>query len=116
MYQPESPFRPLDTVKALAVAYAEGLGVAKSPSESVRWFARAAGFGYVDAQFNLAVLYERGLGVPQSLLDAYKWYAIAAARGWHEMGATALHVVDLDAARTGGLINFALVAAFPSPE
>ena len=36
---------------------------------------------------------------------------IAAARGWHEMGATALHVVDLDAARTGGLINFALVAA-----
>lgn len=36
---------------------------------------------------------------------------LAAARTWHEMGATALHVVDLDAARTGGLINFALVSA-----
>jgi phosphoribosylformimino-5-aminoimidazole carboxamide ribotide isomerase len=36
---------------------------------------------------------------------------LAAARAWHEQGATALHVVDLDAARTGGLINFALVSA-----
>ncbi|HEY4941955.1 MAG TPA: TetR family transcriptional regulator [Rhizomicrobium sp.] len=66
---------------ALAVAYAEGLGTAKSPSEAVRWFSRAAGFGYVDSQFNLAVLYERGDGVPQSLLDAYKWYAVAGRQG-----------------------------------
>ena len=36
---------------------------------------------------------------------------MAAARAWHEQGATALHVVDLDAARTGGLINFALVSS-----
>ncbi len=35
---------------------------------------------------------------------------MATARAWYEMGATALHVVDLDAARTGGLINFALVS------
>ena len=66
---------------ALAIAYAEGLGTAKSPSEAVRWFSRAAGFGYVDAEFNLAVLYERGDGVPQSLLDAYKWYAVAGRQG-----------------------------------
>jgi TPR repeat protein len=66
---------------ALAVAYAEGLGTAKSPSEAARWFSRAAGFGYVDSQFNLAVLYERGDGVPQSLLDAFKWYAVAARQG-----------------------------------
>lgn len=66
---------------ALAIAYAEGLGTAKSPSEAVRWFSRAAGLGYVDSQFNLAVLYERGDGVPQSLLDAYKWYAVAGRQG-----------------------------------
>jgi localization factor PodJL len=66
---------------ALAVAYAEGLGTAKSPSEAARWFSRAASFGYLDSQFNLAVLYERGDGVPQSLLDAFKWYAVAARQG-----------------------------------
>ena len=49
--------------------------------EAARWFARAAGLGVGDAQFNLAVLYERGQGVPQSLTDAYKWYAIAGAAG-----------------------------------
>jgi localization factor PodJL len=65
----------------LAVAYAEGLGGVKSPSEAVRWFARAASLGYVDSEFNLAVLYERGDGVPQSLVDAFKWYAIAGAQG-----------------------------------
>ena len=66
---------------ALAIAYAEGQGTAKSSPEAVRWFSRAAGLGYVDAQFNLAVLYERGTGVPQSLLDAYKWYAVAGRQG-----------------------------------
>jgi phosphoribosylformimino-5-aminoimidazole carboxamide ribotide isomerase len=34
---------------------------------------------------------------------------IAAARRWHQEGAEALHVVDLDAARTGTLVNFSLV-------
>src|SRR4029077_16693756 len=65
----------------LAVAYAEGTGIKKDPTEAARWFSKAANLGFADSQFNLAVLYERGLGVPQSLLDAYKWYAIAAASG-----------------------------------
>jgi phosphoribosylformimino-5-aminoimidazole carboxamide ribotide isomerase len=33
------------------------------------------------------------------------------ARQWEELGARALHVVDLDAARTGELVNFSLVEA-----
>ena len=65
----------------LAVAYAEGQGVARDSHEAVRWFARAASLGYVDSQFDLAVLYERGDGVPQSLFDAFKWYMIASAQG-----------------------------------
>src|SRR4029077_10518806 len=65
----------------LAVAYAEGTGIKKDPTEAARWFSKAANLGFADSQFNLAVLYERGLGVPQSLLDAYKWYAIAAMSG-----------------------------------
>lgn len=36
---------------------------------------------------------------------------LETARGWQAEGATALHVVDLDAARTGRLVNFALVEA-----
>jgi len=65
----------------LAIAYAEGRGTAKNPAEAARWFSRAAGYGYVDSEFDLAVLYERGEGVPQSLLDAYKWYAVASRQG-----------------------------------
>ena len=34
---------------------------------------------------------------------------VALARLWQDQGAEALHVVDLDAARTGELVNFALV-------
>ena len=50
-------------------------------ADSARWFAKAAGLGLPDSQFNLAILYERGDGVPQSLADAFKWYSIAAASG-----------------------------------
>ena len=39
---------------------------------------------------------------------------VATARGWFEGGAQALHVVDLDAARTGALVNFADVRAIAS--
>ena len=65
----------------LAVAYAQGSGIAKNFAEAARWFSKASTLGLSDSQFNLAVLYERGLGVPQSLVDAYKWYAIAATQG-----------------------------------
>jgi phosphoribosylformimino-5-aminoimidazole carboxamide ribotide isomerase len=34
---------------------------------------------------------------------------VAMARHWESLGATALHVVDLDAARTGAPVNFAIV-------
>jgi hypothetical protein len=61
----------------LAVYYA----ARKDMADSARWFAKAAGLGLPDSQFNLAILYERGDGVPQSLADAFKWYSIAAASG-----------------------------------
>ncbi|HEY1878227.1 MAG TPA: tetratricopeptide repeat protein, partial [Rhizomicrobium sp.] len=67
----------------LAVNYA----ARKDMADSARWFAKAAGLGLRDSQFNLAILYERGDGVPQSLADAFKWYSIAAASGDAESGA-----------------------------
>ena len=65
----------------LAIAYAEGLGVAQDSPVAVQWFLRAASLGYRDSQFDLAVLYERGMGVPQSGAAALKWYLIAAGNG-----------------------------------
>jgi localization factor PodJL len=65
----------------LAIAYAEGLGVAADPQTAVTWFVRAAEQGYRDSQFDLAVMYERGTGVPQDAVAALKWYRIAAAQG-----------------------------------
>jgi TPR repeat protein len=71
----------LKAMHNLAIAYAQGLGVAPDPVTAVRWFTRAAEQGYRDSQFDLAVLYERGMGVPQSGVAALKWYLIAAAQG-----------------------------------
>ena len=65
----------------LGVAYANGQGVDKNPTEAIRWFQSAAELGLTDAQFNLAVMYERGMGVGASLSEAYKWYAIAQVGG-----------------------------------
>jgi localization factor PodJL len=65
----------------LAIAYAQGLGLAKDEAKAAEWFTRAAERGYIDSAFDLAVLYERGEGVPQDLKQALKWYGIAAFAG-----------------------------------
>jgi localization factor PodJL len=71
----------LKAMHNLAIAYAQGQGVARDPVQAAQWFTRAAGQGYRDSAFDLAVLYERGLGVPQNAAAALKWYLIAAAQG-----------------------------------
>ncbi len=65
----------------LAIAYVEGLGLAKNPELGVSWFRRAAELGYRDSQFDMGVMYERGLGVAQSQEAALTWYLIAARHG-----------------------------------
>jgi TPR repeat protein len=45
---------------------------------AVKWYQRAAGQGYADAQDTLGELYLGGLGVLQSNVQAYVWFGLAA--------------------------------------
>lgn len=66
----------------LGIMYAKGDGVAKDPSEAVKWFRKAAEQGFARAQNNLGVMYEDGNGVPQDNVEAVKWFRAAAEQGF----------------------------------
>lgn len=72
-----------DAVAAYEVAqrFAEGRGVAANPEEAARWFERAAGKGFVPAQFRYASMLEKGHGVKKNLGQARKLYVAAAGKG-----------------------------------
>jgi uncharacterized protein len=46
---------------------------------AAKWYQRAAGQGYADAQNTLGEMYLGGLGVQQSTMQAYVWFSLAAA-------------------------------------
>jgi hypothetical protein len=46
---------------------------------AVKWYQRAAGQGYADAQNTLGEMYLGGLGVQQSNMQAHVWFGLAAA-------------------------------------
>src|SRR6266498_332155 len=82
--------RPLEKVKAKAGAgdadsqcelgrrYDSGEGVAKDPTEAVKWYRKAAEQNLAKAQYNLATSYAGGTGVTQDYAEAVKWYHKAA--------------------------------------
>jgi len=65
----------------LAVAYEQGLGVARDYESAVFWFRKAAAQNDPTAQFNLGVLYEIGRGVSEDLEQAARWYEKGAEQG-----------------------------------
>jgi len=66
----------------LAVAYAQGEGVAIDPAKAVFWWQSAARQGNTDAQYNLGIVYAVGkLGVNRDMQTAKMWWRKAAANG-----------------------------------
>jgi len=65
----------------LGLMYAKGDGVAKSPSEAVKWFQRAADHGFARAQNNLGIMYDNGNGVAKNPILAFAWFSKAAEQG-----------------------------------
>jgi TPR repeat protein len=49
--------------------------------QAVMWWARAAGQGDPEAQYNLALMYGKGQGVEKNLTLAFSWLVKAAAQG-----------------------------------
>lgn len=65
----------------IGLMYDNGYGVTQDRAEAFRWFERAAGRGYADAQYHLGFMYHHGRGVRRSQTEALKWYRAAAAQG-----------------------------------
>ena len=53
----------------------------ENQSKAIRYFEKAANFGYVKALFNLAMCYEKGIGVSPDSLKALSIYKEAAYKG-----------------------------------
>ncbi len=66
---------------SLGMRYANGWGVAKDPSEVVKWFRKAAEQGLPDAQYYLSGYYRRGEGVAKDETEALEWMHKAAEQG-----------------------------------
>ncbi|GEM_PF-3947887 len=67
-----------DALLELAGRYADGDGVAKSATESLRWYRRAVKAKSADrvSVFRLANMYARGIGTPKVEEEAIRWYRI----------------------------------------
>jgi len=61
--------------------YAVGEGVPRDYSEAIKWYAKAADHGSVQAQSLLGECYWKGRGVPRDDVLAYMWSAISRAGG-----------------------------------
>jgi len=63
----------------LALIYSRGLGTAKDPVESTKWFGRAADLGNARAALELGEAYWKGIGVQPDLVNAYMWVWLASS-------------------------------------
>ncbi|MDR0502198.1 MAG: sel1 repeat family protein [Treponema sp.] len=54
------------------------------PSTAIKYFAKAAQRGHVEAQFELARMYENGTGCEVDIKKAVEWYTAAASHDHHE--------------------------------
>ncbi len=66
---------------SLAVCYALGKGVVKSPAQAAYWLRQAAEQGYAKAQYGLGVCYDEGDGVAKDPIQAAYWQRKAAEQG-----------------------------------
>ena len=65
----------------LGMMYAEGKGVPKGDTTSVKWFTLAAEQGDAFAQVNLGFMYQYGKGITKNEEKAVRWYRLAAEQG-----------------------------------
>lgn len=72
----------------LALAYQNGLVVAKDDAEAAKWYELAAGHGHKNAQFVVGGLYFEGKSVPQNNETASLWWRRAAEQGVAEAQAS----------------------------
>ena len=66
----------------LAVAYADGRGVARDDAEAVRWARKSADQEFPAAQYYLGAMYADGRGVAKDDVEALRLFRLAADQGF----------------------------------
>ena len=61
--------------------YGMGKGTNKDEVEAVKWYAKSAEQGDLDAQYNLALCYRYGRGVVKNDQEAFRWMTRVAQAG-----------------------------------
>jgi hypothetical protein len=70
--------------RSQAIAYENGEGVLRDPSEAAALYCKAARLGDAPAQFNLGWMYANGRGVERSDSTAAFFFHAAAEQGWEQ--------------------------------
>jgi uncharacterized protein len=76
----------------LGALYLHGLGIAKNPTEGLKWLSLSAKQGDIKAEFNLGQLYQKGIGVPKDVNEAIRWLTLAADKG-HKKSQSQLGII-----------------------
>jgi TPR repeat protein len=66
---------------ALGTMYLKGQGVAKNPSQALKWYTSSAEQGNAEGQFYLGSMYLMGAGVAHDAAQGLKWLGISANQG-----------------------------------
>jgi TPR repeat protein len=66
--------------------YEQGLGVAQSYPNAMKWYLMAAQQGRAEAEYKVGYLYEKGLGTSPNRSDAIAWYQRSSSHGDPEAG------------------------------
>jgi uncharacterized protein len=70
-----------DDARRVGDAYLTGQGMARSDSDAVYWYQKAAHAGDPAAQNQLGYCYGTGIGVPSDQVQAVRWYQLAVGNG-----------------------------------
>jgi len=67
----------------IAQMYEKGLGIVQNPHRAIKWYARAAASGDLDASYALGSLFESGAGgeLPKNYSESRRWFQRSAERG-----------------------------------
>jgi uncharacterized protein len=69
-------------MEALARMYFNGVGVAQSDSEAVRYYLLAAEAGDAAGMYSIGVMYDTARGVAEDVNAAFSWFSKSAERGY----------------------------------
>lgn len=77
-YQKAADKRHAGSMRQLAIAYQNGLGVPANPTIAGQWYDSAANRGDALAQLSVGLMFANGQGRPKSSTQAYKWLTLAS--------------------------------------